>query len=354
MNVKSADLNNEMPLERMLAALCPGDKGRLIEEGLIYDDSVKIDAAVRDLMAGTDDEQLALACMKRLVGRGYDEDIAKCYRRLSAGLEERDRKYFQEILDKAGWTRLHTAVERGDVDEVRRRFAERMDVNAAAKDGRTPLHLAAEAGDLEVVKALLDGKAELNLKDAAGRTPVELAAREDHEEVVLLLAERGCELPDILSAANAGRTEVVESLLKRDPKQAKATNAHGRTPLHLAARQGHAKTAAALLMAGAAVNAKDEEGWTPLHLAAVGGHEEAVRLLLENKADPNTLDRRHECSSLHLAVLSGKPTLVSLLIDHKANPDIAKDGENGSPLHLAVNKGLPDMVAALLDKARDR
>ena len=350
-NVKGADLKNELPLERVVAALDPCDKGGLIGEGLIYDDSVKIDAAVRNLMAATDDAHLALACMKRLVGRGYDEDIAKCCRRLSAGRDEGDRKYFQEFLDKAGWTRLHAAVERGDVDEVRRRIAERMDVNAAAKDGRTPLHLAAEAGDLEVVQALLDGKADPNLRDSAGRTPVELAAREDQEEVVLLLAEHGCELHDILSAANAGRTEVVEALLKKGPKQAAVTNTRGGTPLHLAARQGHVRTASALLAAGASVDAKDKDGWTPLHLAADGGHEEVVRLLLDDKADPNALNNHADkLSPLHGAVLSGKRKIVELLIDHGADPNFGHDGEKGSPLHLAVKRGLPDMVAALLDK----
>ena len=81
------------------------------------------------------------------------------------------------VLDEAGWTRLHDAVDRRDGDEVRRRIADKANVNAAAKDGRTPLHLAAEAGDREIVRALLDGKADLNPKDAAGRTPVERAAR---------------------------------------------------------------------------------------------------------------------------------------------------------------------------------
>ena len=349
-NIKGADLKNELPLERIVAALDPCDKGGLIGEGLIYDDSVKIDAAVRDLMAATDDAHLALACMKRLVGRGYDVDIAKCCRRLSAGRVQETRKYFQEFLDKAGWTRLHTAVERGAVDEVRRRIAERMDVNAAAKDGRTPLHLAAEAGDLEVVKALLDGKAELNLTDAAGWTPVQLAAWEDREEVVLLLAERGCELPDVLSAANAGKTEVVELLLKKDPKQVAVTNARGGTPLHLAARRGRAKMAAALLAAGAAVDAKDKDGWRPLHLAAAGGHEDVVCLLLENKAEPNVLVWNQRYSPLHLAVLSGKRKLVEVLIDHGADLNIGPMDINGSPLHLAVSKGLPDMVALLLDR----
>ena len=327
------------------------DMAGLIEAGLIYDRSPKIDAAVRDVLASIDDDDyLAVACMKRLVGRGFDEDIARyCRRRIPLLKDAKDKQDLQRWLDRAGWTRLHVAADRHDGDEVRRLLAEKANVNAAAKDGRTPLHLAAEAGDREIVRALLDGKADLNPKDAAGRTPVERAAREDSEDVVSLLAERGCDLPDVLSAASVGRIEVVEALLKKDPTQARATNAHGGTPLHLAARRGDVKTAALLLAAGAAVDARDEEGCTPLLFAAAGGREDMARLLLENKADPNSLPTFQEVSPLHLAILSGKSTLVFLLLKYKANPNVLQNGENGAPLHLAVAKGLPDMVAALLE-----
>ena len=233
--------SNDVP---RVDTLSTGAEAVLIEEGLIYDDSRKVDSAVRDLLAATDDDYFALACCNRLVGRGFDADIERYWKRRRPLIDTEFKKQFGNILSKMGWTRLHTAVDRGDVDEVRRRIADRLDVNAAAKDGRTPLHLAAEAGDREIVRALLDGKADLNPKDASGRTPVERAAREDSEDVVSLLAERGCDLPDVLSAASVGRIEVVEALLKKDPKQARATNAHGGTPLHLAARRGDVKTAA--------------------------------------------------------------------------------------------------------------
>jgi len=343
-DVKSADVPR-------VDAPSTGVMAKLIEEGLIYDDSRKIDAAVRGLLAATDDDYLALSCLKRLVGRGYDADIENYCKRQLPSADKYYKRDLEEILNKAGWTRLHTAVERGDVDEVRRRIGERADVNAAAKDGRTPLHVAAAAGNREIVQALLDGKADINAKDAVGRTPVQLAAHEDQEEVVLLLAERGCDFPDILSAANAGKTEVVEALLQKDAAQAAAKNAHGRTPLHLAARRGHSRTAAALLKAGAAVNARDEEGWTPLHFAAAGGYAEAVRVLLENNADANAFNNRADkCTPLHLAVLSGNLKTAELLIDHRADPNIGADSENGSPLHVAVDKGSAAMVALLLDK----
>lgn len=42
-----------------------------------------------------------------------------------------------------------------------------------------------------------------------------------------------------------------------------------RTPLHLAALQGHSTLTSLLIGRGASVNAKDENNMTPLHKAAI-------------------------------------------------------------------------------------
>ena len=53
------------------------------------------------------------------------------------------------------------------------------------------------------------------------------------------------------------------------------------TPLHLAALNGHAETATALIDRGADVNAKSTDGATPLFVARLHQHTETIRILID-------------------------------------------------------------------------
>jgi ankyrin repeat protein len=83
---------------------------------------------------------------------------------------------------------------------------------------------------------------------------------------------------------------VVEALLAGGA-DVNAENPMQRTPLHLAARVGHADVVEALLAWGANVNAKDKSpGHTPLHYAAQHDHKDVAELLLAQGADLNARD----------------------------------------------------------------
>src|SRR5262249_15558155 len=87
-------------------ALASLEKADLIRKGLVHDSSPKIDRAVRDLLASIkDDDALALACMTRLLGRGYGKEIAAYCRRRLPVCSPHWRKDFQLMLDRRDWTR---------------------------------------------------------------------------------------------------------------------------------------------------------------------------------------------------------------------------------------------------------
>jgi hypothetical protein len=167
--------------------LSDDDSVRLIEEGLIYDGSKKIDRAVRDLLVGTDDDYLGLACIKRLVDRGYDAKIEAYCRRLPLVGHPRDEEELQAALGKLGWTRLHVAVDRNDLDTAAALLRGKAKVNARARNGQTPLHLAAANGCVPVVELLLSGGAKPAAKDKSGHTPLDLAHQSGREEIIKLL-----------------------------------------------------------------------------------------------------------------------------------------------------------------------
>lgn len=58
---------------------------------------------------------------------------------------------------------------------------------------------------------------------------------------------------------------------------------HGFSPLHWAAKRGHAKIVEMLLLRGARVNVTNRGDDTPLHLAAAHGHREIVLMVRKIK-----------------------------------------------------------------------
>ena len=80
-----------------------------------------------------------------------------------------------------------------------------------------------------------------------------------------------------------------------------------------AAREGNAGRVAALLQAGAAVNARNRLGNTAINLAAQGGHAETVRLLLARGADPNKPNLRNITPLMGAAFLGAAEVASQLL-----------------------------------------
>ena len=180
--VKSQDRPRFKPLDSAVQA-------RFID-ALCYDQSERLDRAIRDLLAKTADDYVANSCISHLVGRGYDTEIETYLKRRSARLKETERANPTGWESRMGWTRLHAAVGLGLVEFVERALQANIPVDARTRDGRTALHLAAADGKEAIVEVLLKAKADRAVKDEKGRTPLELAKEKGNVPVIKLLERK--------------------------------------------------------------------------------------------------------------------------------------------------------------------
>jgi len=141
-----------------------------------------------------------------------------------------------------------------------------------------------------MVRELLAVGADTNVSDMNADTPLFVAVKERHSAAATELIA-------------GGQVDVRRRDVARD-----------RQPLHYAAELGLAAVAAALLDAGADVNAADADGRTALMLATIGGHEDVARLMMDtDRCDVNVVDSGQRTSLFYAAQLGLVDTVRRML-----------------------------------------
>jgi len=145
----------------------------------------------------------------------------------------------------------------------------------------------------------------------------------------------------LMTAARAGDTASVKTLLAHGGKPDATENWHGQTALMWAAIENHADIVQLLIDAGAEVSrastkhdwvkisysegnvpkTRDLGGLTALQFAAREGSLESVEKLLAAGADANAAEPMYQLTPLQLAILNGHYTLAKKLIEHGVGVD---------------------------------
>ncbi|KAJ5174671.1 uncharacterized protein N7482_000548 [Penicillium canariense] len=221
--------------------------------------------------------------------------------------------------DIGGRTPLSWAAENGHVNTINLLLAQaKVDMNRPDCQGRIPLSWAAGNGHVDAVITLISNAKKNGLivtaptgeKRDFDSSPLFWAAKNEQESTLRILMEEELQLPEIYrqptrlpltqlylhKAAQQGWCVFTKLLIEKKVQiDSSDPDYDDRTPLCVAAEQGRAEVVETLLKAGAARNHQTTKARdTPLGLAIRSGHEAAVKVLLNAGASVHLRNAKGE------------------------------------------------------------
>jgi uncharacterized protein len=262
----------------------------------------------------------------------------------------------------AAGVELVEAVRLGDTGKGRAFIEQGADVNAQSPDGTSALHWAVHLGDDATVRLLIGEGARVDQLNGYGLAPLHVAASEGRASLVKILLDSGASTSlrgrnfetALLMASRKGCAECVKALLTMGSDPNVRDEAFDLTPLMLASWSGSAESVAALLEAGAQVDASTRPGPEPKWVEPGAGrasHGEGILRggVPERGSRP---PRAGQMTSLHYAAREGHTAVVKLLLEHGAR--IEQTEANGvRPLLLAIMNDRTDTARLLIERGAD-
>lgn len=183
------------------------------------------------------------------------------------------------------------------------------------------------ANDLAQVNTLLASGADVNEPSRFG-TPLHIASELGAVDVMAALIAAGADI--------------------------EAEGRGGAHPLHLAAKKNQSAAVKLLIEHGAEVDSRDSFGFTPLMVALDFPPEgfDAAEVLIASGADLNAQDQPDRWTALHWAADKGRLEVARFLIANGADIN-ARGVSDATPLHVAVIHRRLEMIRFLVATGAD-
>jgi len=226
-------------------------------------------------------------------------------------------------------------------------------VIAGKYNGRTPLAMSIDIGNHRIANMLIKYGAYLNIEDSTESLPFSID--KGYNDIVIILLKNGFDVNKkytdnktaLFIAVEKKNTEVIRILLSFGA-DVNVRDINGHHLLNHAAIYDNEENFRLLLGAGAEPEVKDILSKnTPLMYASITGCENIVKLLLQNRVDPNVINRLKQ-NTLILACKNRNINIVKMLINVKSNLD-QQDKNGESALFRPSCDGNVEMVKILLD-----
>jgi len=157
---------------------------------------------------------------------------------------------------------------------------------------------------------------------------------------------------ELVTVAQSGKFEKIETLLKTKTTDVNATQADGTSALAWAVYHDDESVVELLISAGADVNAPNDLGVNPLHLACTNKNGNIVEKLLKAGANPDNSKWTGE-TPLMTCANTGALDAIDELVTHGADVNAKEAKEGQTALMWAAAERHADVVNALIETGAD-
>jgi len=275
-------------------------------------------------------------------------------------------------------TNLTNLVIAGDVNAIKKFYANQEQLNQRDAQGLYPLHYAVQRGDVQIAEILMVLGAKPDLPDPAGKTPLRYAIDRNQPAMATMLVGRQAN-PFIADASGATPAEAAlmagPDMLKAvfNANNINASGQDGRTVLHMASDKLMANEVGVLLDLGASVQTKDRADRTALDLALLFPDRKEAAIIAEKlilkgaspsfpefawfattvrSTDFNTVRFGNGNTPLHEAISRFQLGFADFLLARGLTPNI-KNVSGDAPLHSTMRMGWYAGAELLLKNGAD-